>query len=201
MYLLVGKPIFIFTLGIIFLIYFGYPSYINYLAQETLISESYVKFKTENPPAITIAVTKRTNYGLRHGWKDDSNNLFLYNGTMKTFCNSSYDFRESLQCIKDKTYKSSDVINEFESKQENLNVPSLWTENISNLYFGMVFTLAKHYRIDAHWSKSFSINLNNSLDYHIWIHDPQFFLTTANHEIIPHVHVKLEQAQNLCIAA
>ena len=193
MYLVVGKVVFIFILGIIFLLYFGYPSLVSYLAQETLIIEDYVKFKSEDPPAISIAVKKRTNF---HGWKDDFKKMVVFNGTLEAFCNKSKNFNESMHCIKDKTYKLSDVFEKLESTHDNLNVPSFWTENIFSFVYGTVFNSAKPYRIGADWSRNISISLNNSLDYCIWIHDPQYFLTTFNPDTIPHVIIKLKQNQS-----
>ena len=59
MSLILGKLIFIGILAIFFSVYFGYPSLVRYRAQETLISETKVKFKTNEPPAITITARKR----------------------------------------------------------------------------------------------------------------------------------------------
>ena len=50
--------------------YFGYPSLLNYQAQETLISESHVPFRIKTPPAITIAASPKPGNGFKCGWKN-----------------------------------------------------------------------------------------------------------------------------------
>ena len=57
MRIIIGKLIFISILAVIFLVYFGYPSLVKYCAQETLITEAKVKFKSNQPPAIAIEKT------------------------------------------------------------------------------------------------------------------------------------------------
>ena len=66
------KLIFIIVLAIIFLVFFGYPSLLNYQSNKTLISEAKVRFKSNEPPAITIAVMTKKDNVMKHGWKDDS---------------------------------------------------------------------------------------------------------------------------------
>ena len=94
MNLLVGKVIFLSILAIFFLIYFGYPSLVKCLAQKTLMIEENVKFKTNDPPAITIAAMK-TRKGIEHGWKVDTD-LNPHDVVVETFCNKSENINDVL---------------------------------------------------------------------------------------------------------
>ena len=69
---LTGRLIFIIILAITFLVFFGYPSLLDYESNKTLISEAKVRFKVKEPPAITIGVMTKKDDVMKHGWKDDS---------------------------------------------------------------------------------------------------------------------------------
>ena len=139
MYILVGKVIFISILATFFLKYFGYPSLVKYYAQQTIMIEENVKFKTNDPPAITIA-TMQLN--IEHGWKDDSD-LYDIDMIVETFCNKSENIND---CINDKTFKLSEVV---EKAQNGYDSSDFWSEDISNFYYGKTYTLSKPYKIGS----------------------------------------------------
>ena len=94
---LAGKLIFIIFLAITFLVFFGYPSLLDYQSNKTLISESKVRFNSNEPPAITIAVMTKKENVMKHGWKDDSFEGERYENVIGIFCNKSERLNETLQ--------------------------------------------------------------------------------------------------------
>ena len=61
---------------------------------------------------------------------------------------------------------------------------------ISSFYFGQCVTSNN---IDSLKDGQFlKIYLNKSMDYKVWIHDPDFFLLTANPDIIPFAKVLMK---------
>ena len=68
MFTLLARLLFISTLFTIFILFFGYPSYIKYRNKETLISEKMVPYNWDTPPAITVVAWGKQ---IEKGWRDD----------------------------------------------------------------------------------------------------------------------------------
>ena len=190
-----GKLIFIIILAIIFLTFFGHPSLKNYQANETLISEKKVQFKPGDSPAITIAV--REEKGGHHGWKagHQSDNVFI--DMIGHFCSKFTSFNETVQCINDKTYNLSEVVENAETGMTTLNGPSSWNTDIFFFFYAKVNTLQSSYEIGTNWLNSLVMTLNKSQAYYVWIHDRKFFLTSTNEDVIPHLFFKIEKSEHV----
>ena len=102
MKLLVGK--------LIFVKYFGYPSLLNYQAQEKLISESHVPFRIKTLPAITIAASLKPGNGVRCGRKNISCQILHDSKYIQSFCNHSDNLNSTLKCITSNMFELSEVV-------------------------------------------------------------------------------------------
>jgi hypothetical protein len=61
------KVVVIASLAAVFLLFFGYPSYVKYLNQDTVFTESSVKFDPQKPVGITIFAWQTYKF---YGWKE-----------------------------------------------------------------------------------------------------------------------------------
>ena len=131
---LLGKLVFILALTVLFIVYFGYPSFERYRAQHTLISESKVQFKTKEPPAITIETVIRKDSGTEYSWKGNSEVNFKYDEVIETFCYKSGDMNATIKCIDDKTFRVAEVVEQAMCGDEDLNDPEFWSEDLSYFF-------------------------------------------------------------------
>ena len=100
MQLLTCKAIVVTSLVVIFLGIFGQPSLVKYMQKDTIFTEAKIKYDPLKPPAITIFAWRDV---LFYGWKNAPYKP-------KAFCNVSDAYEEFFQCINDKTFKHSDIV-------------------------------------------------------------------------------------------
>ena len=163
--------------------FFGYPSLKKYQKRQTLISKSSVKFKEMKPPAITVVAWKQTE---QRGWKNSHGQK-----NFESHCNLTRDFQEVKTCIDENTFDHNDVVEYVKNVDgRNITNQSFWTDDLSNFDAGKMHTLNNSYMIgdDTTWIR---IDLNKSLNYTIFIHDPQFFMYTMNPDTIPQIQINL----------
>ena len=98
MYIVASKLIFITILLVIFIVFFGHPSYMKYRANKTIIIESKIKYKSENPPAITIAALQPSSYW-SVGWKGNSSSVNLSGEIVQSVCDNSQHYNKTFNCI------------------------------------------------------------------------------------------------------
>ena len=86
------RAAFLATLIVIFLVYFGIPSYQKFSAQETIFVETRVQFNLSRPPAIKIAI-------------NDVGQFQQLNDCVSTTTN--YDL--AVACFEDRTYDKTEL--------------------------------------------------------------------------------------------
>ena len=170
------KLIFVVILLVLFVKFFGYPSYIKYSARKTLIVEEKVQFRSESPPAITISAGRRSEGSFSHGWKVDSSIYLPAGNIMETVCNKFDNINDTLACIEEKTFNFSDIIENANSGNIELNKAELWKREISYFWYGATLTLNGSYELGTQYSNALNININPTYIYYVWIHDPHFEL-------------------------
>ena len=97
------KLVFIFCLFLIFLKYFGYPSYRRFHKKDTVFSENQVPVDNTRPLMVTICTWK---YKPLEGWKEQNNGYTDF----REICNSTDDYENMIGCITNKTFKNEDII-------------------------------------------------------------------------------------------
>ena len=120
MILHICKFVVIASLAAVFLTFFGHPSYIKYQRQDTVFTETRVKFDPQKPVGITILAWK--GY-LFYGWKD-----IKYEFELKKYCNESTDFHRVVQCINNGTFKHDDIIEEYKKVNTNKTKDTIYTD-------------------------------------------------------------------------
>ena len=191
------KIIFIGLLLVTFIVFFGYPSYVKYMAKKTIILDSEVPYKVENPPSITIASVKPSNSSWSRGWKDTSDSASLVGKIVETLCNHSKDFHKTVSCIEEKSFNFSEVIVGAHNRNRDLKKAKLWKKDIFHFHYGATYTLNSSYSMDTKWFNSLNITLNPDLNYYMWVHDPHYFLPSSNPDLIPMVQLKLNTVEQL----
>ena len=146
----------------LFFLYFGYPSFHRYLAQNTLSTERKMKFKSNEPPAITIQTWIT---GSDIPWKGKHEEI-SYTDIFKNFCNKSEVMNDTLSCINDKTFHVTEVVEQAQCRGDDLHDPGFWDEDLSYVSYGKLLTLHESYKIGTNWFDSLRITLNKTyMDY------------------------------------
>ena len=159
----------------IFLAFFGFPSYEKYLRKETVTISTEELTNGFEPPALTIsAVNKR---GI--GWKRGSDTFASFH--FEEHC-SSIGISSLEECIEQDTYNLTDIVkgaqfgyanNDWISSPLNSSL-LMRNEALAKSSLGKYFTL-KLVRNDE-----MLMFLQKDLDYLICVHDPDFFLVNMN---------------------
>ena len=163
------KFVVITSLSAVFLAFFGYPSYVKYLNQDTVFTESSVKFDPQKPVGITIFAWQTYKF---YGWKDNKNTFDL-----KCFGNESTDFHKVVQCINNGTFKHDDIIEEYmkvkTTIEKDITKDTIYTEDISFFFVGKAHSFNISFAEED--DLGFSIYFKPGYNYSIFIHDPHFF--------------------------
>jgi hypothetical protein len=139
-----ARLLLILTLLVVFIKFFGHPSYVKFKSHETLISETKVPYNWNVPPAITVSAWRKNP---EKGWKNDT-----LDGNMKHHCEIDKNVSKLYSCIDRNTFNLSQVLETKpieigdESRSRFTNA-SLWSEDLSNFDLGKVFTMNNSYSI------------------------------------------------------
>ena len=189
------KLIFIVSLAAFFLRFFGYPSYVKYLKNQTFISEETVNFDLLKPPALTFMASRSK---LFKGWKQNVDEDWV---NLSQICNTTEDYEKVVKCMNDKTLKLSDFVKEAKSGDENskdITDALYWTEDIGLFQAGKTFTLNNSYTVGAD-GPYMEILLKENYTNFILIHDPNFFVPTTNPITVPHVLLEDTDSKSLTV--
>ena len=187
------KLIFIIFLAVIFIIFFGYPSYVKNRKNATVFTETKVTLDPNKSPAITILAWRGF---LFNGWK---NYAYWTSINSKDLCNASDTFATFVKCINDKTFKHSDIILRTTNGNNNMTNETSWTEEISLFHAGKSYSLNN---IATQEGDDFNllISLKSGQNYSIFIHDPNYYLLTTNPELIPKILLSMDDSKNQIVS-
>ena len=177
--LLILKFSFACSLFVCFLIIFGVPSIEKFQAKQTILVETYKKFKDVDNPTITICSNQ--------GWKSNhAKNSYV--GLFQTNCQNSNNTKEALECINRNMYNLSDmVITALDGNKRVVN-QEYWNDSISWLGAGRCQTLnASAVHIGTDMDEPMSITFNTSLDTYTMVHDQDFFVLGPNPLTMPRI--------------
>jgi hypothetical protein len=179
--------------SLIFFLYFGYPTFSKFMDGETLITEEKVMFNPAKPPAITLVAWTTE---LMKGWKDVPMNA----SDLEGFCNTSASYSEIVQCVNNKTFDLSDMVEMAKFRHDgNVTHSKYWTEDLSRVIVVKVFTLNNSYEVGSSFVKFLKIEFKKGQKYSIYIHDPQFYMITINPQKIPHIFLSLEDQADFVV--
>ena len=186
MWTFICRLVFTGILAVLFVLYFGFPSYTKFMDGDTMITEERVKFNPVNPPAITVVAWTTE---LMEGWKDGPEDALQ----LKDFCNTSASYSDIVQCVNHKTFNISDIVEMATFGIDgNVTNSKYWTEDLSRVISGKAFTLNNSYEVGSSFGRSLKIEFKKGLKYSIYIHDPQFYVMTINPQTMPHIFLSLE---------
>ena len=178
-----ARLVFMTTLFTIFILFFGYPSYIKYRNKETLISEKMVPYNWETPPAITV-VAWRTN--IEKGWRVDS-----YNQSLRKSCSNEFEnFSKLIECIDRKTFNLSEIVEQV-TYGEDSSINLSWSEDLDNFDLGKAFSINNSFQIGRD-SNNFKITFKKGLNYTIYIHDANYYMYAHNPNTVPKIHIEVD---------
>ena len=178
------------VLFLLFLRFFGVPSFEKYLDKKTIVIFSEEQTNGIEAPAITFAPS---NYSIL-GWKtvnksmeDPSTSFDLVNHCQ------SLNATDIETCVENDTFQLADYLKAarlgiFEKDNSFLSESSLssfWTEDITIPHHGRHFTLKPSQKITRDASHNIAFVLDASFSYSIFIHDENFFLVNYNPMALP----------------
>ena len=164
-----------------FLYLFGEPAIERYLAKKVMVVTSTRETGGTEAPALTlIAIGKNASTG----WKKEG----LRAPLVDAFCGELSQNQSIQGCIEENTYNISET-----SKSVNIGVPGnhisnvvadSWIEDFTFSFMGRTYTLniTKKLQYDSLNDSLLRIKVDNTLDYHIFIHDLKYFYATSNPE-------------------
>ena len=178
-------------LFIIFLLYFGIPSVEKYLKKQTIVLTSEEITNGMEAPAITFVAFKENKSML--GWKSVNETLNFESFSLVRHCHG-INLTDLETCIRSDTIDLGDFLKEtrlgiFEEK--STSIPSktsspMWTEDMAASFLGRYFTLKLSRNISSQAADNIIIfGVNASYQFHIWVHDDNFFIANLNHFGLP----------------
>ena len=196
------KTIFTIILLGLFIRYFGWPAIEKYRQKVTFFSEEKWLFDKSKPPAISVYIN---NVGIG-GWKKGANDPYEF-ATLKDFCNETANFTDITDCVDNKSYKRGELFQKIQNGKFGIKMDNIrsvlpkkiftWKVlNVSNnnpFYFssdnfipniyetssGKIYTLNNSFILDDENCLTIWF-LNESLQYFVYIHDPNFFISSIN---------------------
>ena len=185
----------------IFVFYFGLPSWEKYQAGEVMNSRRKVinKGNSSVTPALTVCAIYPE---IHHGWKYDvwfkrhpkysqlskygRKSLILKHSDLINLCNETTDVQD---CVEKSTYNLEETIERASAYSPTMGKidfynSASWTEEFTFLT-GLCHTFNKTIPLDSvgHWK----VDFKRKLDYSVAIHDPNYFMMSANPATIPSI--------------
>ena len=189
------RLVFISTLFLIFLLYFGCPSYRRFNKKDTVFSENQVSVDHARPVMITIFAWKGISF---NGWKDQTVGYENLTG----ICNSTDEYDKMIECIINKTYEHEDIISKCTTGEDDIDVKNktTWIQGITKFSAGR-FHSTKIYPTIFHNEKAeqewqMNIYLKSNQNYTFVIHDPDFFPFTRTPDTIPNILINMDDSRS-----
>ena len=194
MFFITVKLVFIASLFLVFLVYFGSPSYKRFRQKDTVFIEQEVPFDQRRPIQITVYAWSKWTY---FGWKTHQGGRL----NITHLCNSTEEYDKLIECINNLTYSQEDVIIQYTAYQKNTKVAvsnrTILTQGITNFHPGKYHSIQTYYREATEDGEyAFAIDFKSGLNYSIFIHDPDFYVFTVNPDTIPRSHISMDDSQD-----
>ena len=173
------KGFFILSLFTTFLYNFGIPAMKEYLKEEVFvkISKDSSTDGTVPAPAITVcAINPETGLG----WKSESTAQSTKNGFVGC---DGLDGKKFIDCVNTLAYDIEDIVVTIPDSQEYTTAEIVSTD-ITLAAAGKCHTFSQE-RMSSEAGNLELPPLNKSLDYRIFIHDPDFFFISTNPKVYP----------------
>ena len=204
------KIFFCLVLFITFLLFFGLPSLKKYLAKEVFINKKMISCIYDiAPPAITFCAVRKGSPWKSNNYSDYDSNAEKdhemeiehendeFSGPQSVMLDKCRNFdtaEEVFNCVDAKTFNFTETVHYATSEMGPHNKTfitnsSFWIQDISLIILGKCHTLNNSVSLG---SGKWWFMFNSSMDMKIFIHDPHFFLMTANPATIPAVNIDLK---------
>ena len=177
------KAMFYLSLFIICFFEFGRPCIQKLFDNDVTVNEFVTKNTSLKPPTITICPQK---------WKNDTSPSFPVGNYMKN-CKDASGANDFRNCVSNKTLDIDEVIvsatQGWNGTEDvimlELSDPNLWSSDMTVTTGGRCYTLKydQQFKVDPQ-TDSIVIDLVVG-DYYIFLHNPDFFLTTMNPLALP----------------
>ena len=193
--LILAKLAFSTALLVLFLRFFGLPSWAKFQAGEVMTNRRMLRSNDSIAPALTICALDRES---KQGWKYEEripkqmkNANYLVN-----FCNGT---KQVVKCVNSNTYNLRETVvrakampsgMESHKKEKDFANSKHWIEELSAFRLGKCHTLNNSVTLkSALWDFGF----NMSFKYAVIIHDPNFYLFSTNPVTVPHIVLDLKK--------
>ena len=191
------KLLFSIFLLLIFVFYFGLPSWEKFQAEEVMNNRRMLINKGNDSitPALTICAT---NPGTHSGWKYDGRypefaqlslqqkkSLLKRHPDLINLCNGTTDIQD---CVEKSTNNLQETMKCASAQRPegkiDFNNPKNWAKEMT-FVVGMCHTFNKSVPLDSvgRWA----VDFHQKFDYTLIIHDPNYFMVTTNPATIPFI--------------
>ena len=159
---------------------------------QVIVLNSKRKVTNIPPPAITVFANRH-----RIGWKSPMPGFFPAD-ILRHHCeNSTVPLTE---CVEENTFDLSETIHSAhlwhtKYKTTPLTGSKIWTTHFTSVEFGRGYTMRFAWNSSADYDQVYLL-LNNSLEYTIFIHDPNYFLVSKNPLAMPTLYVTINPIQS-----
>ena len=180
---LFSKTVLQVVLFLLFLNFFGIPSFDQYQRKETIIVKSEIDTNGIEAPAVTIQAS-RNNFG----WKSVDNSTEWYNFDLQEHCdriNKTLD-----KCIAGDSTKLDDFLLDIKiGRNFNSSAPLLlnkttsspfWEEDMTDTAFGKFYTFKPPRHISIDQDYCMTIVLVPNFTFTVFAHDEKFFVKNLN---------------------
>ena len=170
-------------LFVLFLIFFGVPSVQKYLEKQTIVISSEEQTNGIEAPAITFVATKKREFSI--GWKSVDKDINFKSFVLVDHC-QKMSFTDMDICYENDTFGRDEFLMSAtlgfykETARSLFHESSMWTEDMTVTYNGRHFTLNPSMIMTKAPNHALIFEVDNSFDYHIWLHDVNFFIVNQN---------------------
>ena len=168
----------------------------KYQEESIQIVETDETVKKEDIPAITLCPKVQTTGS---GWNANVRHQLSNGSFLNRVCGEKGEAKTNIEnlkeCIDSKTYNHSEIIarseiwftnNRSVSQLQNLS----WVSEFTHTWHGKCISLNQ--TINVNIDELLLFYLQNETNYALYIHDPQFFMITENHNAIPRTLATIE---------
>ena len=192
MFFITVKLVFIASLFLVFLVYFGSPSYKSFQQKDTVFIEQEVPFDQRRPMQITVYAWSEWP---TVGWKTPQAGML----NITQLCNSTAEYDKLVECINNETHSQEDVVLGYAAyhheKRVDVDNRTVLTQGITAFFPGKYQSIQTYYREDNEDGEySFAIDFKSGLNYSIFLHDPDFYVFTLNPDTIPKSLISMDDS-------
>ena len=184
---LVAKLFLQIILLVIFLTFFGEPSIHRLLDREVIVLDRIDQTESNPAPDVTVCGRSKTTGPYRESLCSDE---WPKCQAASAFCEGA---ENEFRCLMDQSWKREDIVLNVvrgHTLNESMMKAKLWNSQFPAFF--ACHTLSINAMIGANFlDDDFYFALNKTLEYNLYLHDPDYFIPNYNPLALPHKKTKI----------